>query len=84
MKTKREHNARGGDGRGCLGTERSTWILRLCARAVSSRRGNCVLKKKKNQAHDSHHCHDCFYPACTGRSDVKTSQSLPLFKDVIM
>lgn len=59
VRAEREQRARGGEerprGAGCLGIERGTWTLRLYTRAVSSRRGNCVLK---NQAHDSQHYHD--------------------------
>ncbi len=62
MRAEREQRARGGEerprGAGCLGIKRGTWTLWLVTRAVSSRRGNCVLK---NQAHDSQHYHDCFF-----------------------
>lgn len=68
MRAEREQRARGGEerprGAGCLGIKRGTWTLRLYTRAVSSRRGNCVLK---NQAHDSimttvFFCFFCFLP----------------------
>lgn len=53
MQTEREQSVHGGEeqprGAGWWGIKRGTWILGLCARDVSSRRGNCVLKKIKKK-----------------------------------